>query len=94
MVDRTHHSFPEKTSRCKEAAYHTKYNSRQHCERFEIQQVAVRETDTVKPGRAISKRRLESTETWVREAGLNSPVQMNRLAGIPDGTRTSTVESR
>ena len=82
----------QKTSRRKEAAYHTKYR---HCERFEIQQVAVR-TDTVKPGRVIRNRnrRLESTKTWLREAGLYSRIQMNRLEGIPDETLTSTVESR
>ena len=66
----------QKTSRREEAAYRTRYKSRRHCERFEVQQVAVRETDTVKPGRGISNRRLESMKTWLREAGLNGPVQM------------------
>ena len=89
-----HSTAFQKTNRRKEAAYHTKYKSRPHCERFEIQQVAVRETDTVKPGRAGSNRRFESTKTWLREARLSSLVQMNRPSGIPDGTRTSTVESR
>ena len=36
----------------------------------------MRETDTVKPGRAISNRLLESTKTWLRDAGLNGLVQM------------------
>ena len=44
----------QKKSRREEAAYHTKYKSRRHCERFEIEQVAVRETDTVKPGQSVT----------------------------------------
>ena len=41
----------QKNEQTQEAAYHDKYKSQRHCERFEIQQVAVRETDTVKPER-------------------------------------------
>ena len=41
----------QKTSRRKEAAYHTKYKSRRHCERFEIQALALKMTarESLKP---------------------------------------------